>query len=740
MKKNIFLILFLSMCLSGFSQKISGYVKGIENHKGEMHEEELINANVYWANSPKGTITDNNGYFELEKSSEANLLVANFVGYKSDTIEITEDISVITFLLSNEIELDEVVVYQRKNGQIISSINPIYTAQITSEGLKKLPCCNLSESFENNAAVDVTFADAVSGAKQIQMLGLAGIYSQILTENIPSVRGLASSFGLAFIPGPWMESIQISKGTSSVINGYESTTGQINVELKKPHESEKFYINLFANQEGRIEANLNTKYEFSHDLSTMILAHASAMQNLIDVNKDGFLDIPKTAQINFINRWDYEIAEMIEGKFGIKILNESRNGGQVGFYENSENSVSNFYGLNLNTQRYEAFSKIGFLFPERTETGIGTIFSATYHNQDGFFGNNQYSGTEKSFYGNIIFQTYMGNTNHKISSGASFMYDDFNENLNENNFLKEEIVPGAFAQYTFNYLDKLNIILGYRADYNSNYGLFLTPRAHFKYNIFENTTLRASAGKGYRTPNILSENIGYLASSRKMVFAEELNAEEAWNYGISLVQKIEFNKNKPVTISFDYYRTDFINQIIVDNDATAREVRFYNLDGKSYSNSFQADIYAEIFKGFDVNAAFRVNDVKTTMHNELIEKPLVSKYKGLLVLSYATAYSKWVFDVTNQFVGTSHLPSTIDNPSGYQLHEKSPAYYILHAQITRNFKKIEVYIGGENLTNFMQHNPIIAADEPFGEYFDSSIIWGPLMGRSFYAGMRFSIE
>jgi len=739
--KIIYISLFLLFLnFTSFSQKITGSVKGLENQTGEMVEVELAFANIYWADTQIGTVTDKHGKFEINKTSSTKLLVANFIGYKNDTIEIADDISEITFLLTNNIELSEVVIYQHKDGQMISSLNPIYTTEITSAGLEKLPCCNLSESFENNASVDVSFSDAVSGAKQIQMLGLAGIYTQILTENMPSIRGLSSSYGLAFIPGPWMESIQISKGTSSVINGYESTTGQINVELKKPNESEKFYINIFANQEGRVETNINTKYKFSEDISTMILAHASASQMIIDANNDGFLDIPKTDQINFINRWEFQIAQKIEIKVGLKILKENRKGGQVGFYEDSENTSLNYYGINLNTKRYEAFAKVGILFSKRKETGLGTMYSASYHNQNTFFGNNKYSGTEKSFYANFIFQTYMFNTNHKISTGTSFMYDNLNEVLNENQYLKEEIVPGIFAQYTYSFLDKMNIIIGYRADYNSEYGLFLTPRAHFKYNILKNTTLRASAGKGYRTANIFAENISFLASSRQIIIKEKLKAEEAWNFGTSLVQKIEIDKNKSITMSIDYYRTDFVNQVIVDADANSREVSFYNLNGKSYSNSFQSEINIKLIKGLDITAAFRVNDVKVTMHNELMEKPLVNKHKGLLTVSYATAYRKWVFDVTNQFNGTSHLLNTSDNPVQYQLGEKSPTYYILHAQITRNFKRMELYLGAENLTNFMQENPIIAANEPFGEYFDSSIIWGPLMGRSFYAGFRFSIK
>ncbi len=442
------------------------------------------------------------------------MLIASFLGFQNDTIKIDNTIKEITFLLKSDLELSEVVVYERRSGQYISSINPIYTQHITSEGLEKLPCCNLAESFENNASVDVAFTDAVSGAKQITMLGLAGVYTQLLIENMPSTGGLATNYGLAFVPGPWMESIQISKGTASVLNGYESTTGQINVELKKPKESEKFYFNTFANDEGRVETNINTKIKINPNLATMFLLHASTLQTIKDMNQDSFLDIPLTTQLNFVNRWEFEIAKMIEGKIGVKILDEKREGGQVEYIKNKENIGNKLYGIDIKTRRYEFFSKIGFLIPN-TKMSIGTIFGANIHNQNSLYGKNIYNAHENNIYANIIFQAIIVNTNHKINAGTSYMLNDFYEELNNNSYLKKELVPGIFAQYTYNYLEKFNLILGYRLDFNSKYGTFATPRLHTKYNITKKTTIRASAGKGYRTANILAENIAIMGIFHK---------------------------------------------------------------------------------------------------------------------------------------------------------------------------------------------------------------------------------
>ena len=738
-KLQILLVLLLFFQIS-YTQNIKGVVKTIYMDNNKEHSETLAGANVYWAETQTATSTNEEGSFKINKSVQTNLLVASFISYENDTIIVSGTEEEIIFILKEANYIDEIVISKKQNAQFYSSSKTINTQNISLTGLSKLPCCNLSESFENNVSVDVSFADAVSGAKQISMLGLAGIYTQILTENIPSIRGLANSYGLAYIPGPWMSSIQISKGTSSVLNGYESITGQINTELKKPEKSEIFYANLFANHHGRSEINFNTRLKLNDKVSTMILTHGSISHFAHDYNHDSFLDMPLTNQINFINRWKFGSHETVAGQFGVKLLNENRAGGQLEYINNNKDTTGGLYGLGIKTERYETYAKLGFPIKKFVGTSFGSTYSAVYHNQNVFFGKNNYSGTEKSFYTNLVLQTIIKNTNHRINSGFSFLYDNYAEQYNDYTLNREEIVPGVFSEYTYSFLDKFNMILGIRADFHNIYGTFFTPRIHLKYNLDDKTTIRASSGKGYRTANIFAENTALMASSRNFVFVEDLKQEQAWNHGINLTRKFKTWNNQQLTFNIDYYRTDFINQIIVDVDADFHEVRFYNLNGKSYSNSFQTEISTELFEGFDVTVAFRYNDVKVTIDEDLIEKPLSNKFKGLFVLSYATKYDKWVFDVTNQFIGQTRLPNTSDNPVEYQLSTYSPSYYVLHVQITRNFRRIEFYIGGENLTNYTQKQPIIAANEPFGNYFDASVVYAPLIGRTFYGGIRLKFK
>lgn len=720
-----------------FAENIQGYVKNEnENHKMQTP---VIGASVFWINTTIGTTTDINGFFELDKTHETNVLIVALTGYEIDTIEVDTETNFINVFLTKGYEIEEVTIDGDPDGQFNSSYSIQAKQIITESGLNKLPCCNLSESFENNVTVDVTYTDAVSGAKQIMILGLDGKYSQILRENMPAVRGLSSTNGLTFIPGTWMKSVQVSKGAADVTNGYESTTGQINIELRKPENSEKLFLNLYTNSEGKFESNLISAFKLNDKVSTMFLLHGSRLNFTHDQNGDGFADMPLMSQYNFINRWKLDNKRKLDGQIGLRLLQDKRDGGQIDFIENPDDNGS-FYGIGINTRQYEFFTKLGFLIPGTDYSSVGSMFSLLRHEQNSFFGNRTYSGIQNSFYANVIFQTILKTTQNKLNFGGSFVYDDFDEQYNSEDFSRTEIIPGVFSQYTYSVPDKFSLIAGIRVDSHNLYGIFFTPRLHMKYNINHFLIVRASAGKGYRTANIFAENQAIFSSSRILVIEEDFKAEEAWNYGINFTGKLNLQNNKKANLSIDFYRTDFVNQLIADINADVNEIRFYNLKGRSYSNSFQAEISLEPIKRFDISAALRLNDVHVSMNNELIEKPLVNKYKGLLTLSYATKFNKWMIDFTNQFVGTSSLPELSDNPVEFKTDERSPSYYILHAQITKRFKHLDIYAGAENLTNYKQKNLIIDAENPFGENFDASMVWGPVTGRKFFAGIRFKIN
>lgn len=734
-KKYPLLILLLITGTPACAQKIQGFIYEMN---GEQKKLPLPGVNIFWIGTTIGTATDLNGYFELKRPGDKTPgLVVSYIGYRNDTISLSPDQRKIELVLNENTTLEEVEISERAPGAHISRTELIATQQITLGELKKAACCNLSESFETNASVDVNYSDAITGAKQIKLLGLAGKYSQLQTENIPNLQGLATSYGLSYVPGSWMESIQVSKGTSSVKNGFESITGQINVEYKKPDNKEKLFLNFFANNAGRLEGNINSSIQVSPRWNTAVFGHVSNQSTRIDHNNDTFLDDPLFTQVNLFNRWNYN-SDKMEGQFGVKFLTEERKGGQVGYYASNEPAIKDFYGTEIKTNRLEVFSKTGF-FLNRPQTSIGWINSYIYHDMNSFFGLNTYTGTQHHYYSNLMFQTYIRSTDHTITTGLSYKMDNYNEMLNDSAFRRTDHVPGAFFEYAWVIPDKFTFLAGIRGDYDNLYGFFLTPRLHLKYNITKKTVMRVSAGRGSRTANVVAENLSLLTTARRFDITENLRLEQAWNYGLNITQYIEI-LGKELSVNAEVYRTDFTNQVIIDKEQNLSQILVYNLDGRSYANTFQVELKYELIPRMDITAAFRYNDVKMTINRELMREPMVNKYKGLFSVSYATNLKKWQFDVTAQFNGSARIPSTAFLPEEYKMPDSSPEYAILNAQVTKFFKRWEIYLGGENLTNYTQHHPIIAADDPFGPYFDASNIWGPISGIKIYAGVRLLLK
>lgn len=776
--RNIIYLLpafFLLMAGNLTAQRISGTVFSTG---ADGKRENIAGANVYWLNTTTGVSTDPEGRFELASDNIRDLrLVVSYLGYTTDTLPVRGLTRIEVELKPENQELSAVEVKGKVGSSFISEIDPRKVQVITSHELRRAACCNLAESFETNASVDVMYADALTGAKQIQMLGLSGVYSQVLSENVPLVRGLASSFGMGYIPGTWMESILISKGASSVVNGFESTTGQIMVEYKKPSNTEPFFLNLFGNSNGRMEANAHSAFKLNDRLSTALFGHVSRFANAFDRNNDLIMDIPKNQTYNFMNRWDYLLPDKYTAHLAIKYLDETRTGGYLNYdpdtYTNDTSGIdegTKTYGISMHTRRLEGFLKNGIMFADNPDRSVALILSGIYHVQDDKLGLNAYDATQKSFNANLLYQDRLGSPKHKFITGLSFVYDNYRERYSRRDFTylyevagmdkdanpdslftiysyrdtlynldRKEIVPGAFFEYTAHLFDKFTLIAGLRADYHNTYGLFFTPRLHLRYKPAEGTSLRASVGKGYRSANVLSENYSVMASQRVLHFSDSQDQENAWNTGINVTQNLKLF-GRDAQLDAEVYHTWFINQVIVDLDSLPSAVFVYNLDGKSYSNIFQVQFTAEPVERLSLLAALRFNDVKVTENGNLAEKALSSKYKGLFTASYATKYEKWKFDVTLQLNGKSRIPDTRKMPLALQRDGYSPEYAQLLAQFTRKFKYFDVYLGGENLTNFTQKDPVTESQRPYHTHFDTSMVWGPIVGATVYAGIRMSVK
>ncbi len=735
--KKLFLLALLQalILLNVQGQSLQGHV----HEEGESGHSALIGASVFWLGTTIGTATDINGEFTIDKPEKLPAkLVVSFVGYTSDTIVVNNSKKEIEIHLKQSVQLGEVTVSERQQGSAFKLMDPVISESISSHELGKAACCNLSESFETNASVDVVFTDAVSGAKKIQMLGLDGVYTQIQAENVPLIRGLSSNYGMGFIPGTWIESIQIIKGPGSVSNGYESMVGQINLEYFKPDQAEKLFVNVYGNTGGRVEANVQSGYVFNEKVGMNINVHASGVFRENDMNKDAFVDIPRSQQYNVFNRWKFS-GKNLMGQIVLHGLYDNKIGGQVGFKPEQGIQVTGPYGIEITNRLANIHTKTGYIVPNEDDMSVALITNWRYHDQNSYFGLKQYSGVQKSANTNLIFLKGWNEDKHQLKLGSSFNYDNYQESFNDSAFAREEVIPGIYAEYTFSIKEKFSAVAGFRYDHNSKYGSFYTPRLHLKYNPTDKTVIRLTGGRGYRASNVFTESSSLMASARAVRVLEELKAEVSWNYGASVSHQFKvFGRQTTVYASF--YRTDFENQVIIDLDANTQSVDVYNLTGASYSNSLQAEIGYEPIKRFEIKAAYKWNDVWMTTANQLRQKPLVKQHKILTTFSYATNFNKWQFDLSVHVHGPSRIPTTESNPLQYQLASSSPWHVTMNMQVTKRFKWFELYVGAENLTNFRQKNAIIAADDPYGPFFDASLVWGSTMGINPYLGLRYKLK
>lgn len=748
----------------------------------------LIGASLYWKNTTAGTTTTTDGSFSIRRVNGFETLVVDYLGYDIAEIEVGKEENTLDIRLKpSAVDIDEVVVEGQQRGNYAKSGGITRQEQISFAGLCKMACCSLAESFENSASVTVGYSDAISGARQIKMLGLAGTYTQILDENRPIMQGAGAAYGLSYTPGMWLNSIQVSKGVASVTAGHEAITGQINLEHRKPTDDERFFLNLYFDSELRPEINVSSAIPLLPDksLSTVIMAHGSLDTAQHDMNGDGFSDMPKANQINVANKWLWQNAGGVQLRWGWKVVNENRLGGQLGYkkdmYEDMvADPFNSLYGSKIHNRNINAYAKLGIpVGYERTFTGdpadavqnnVAMILDYDNYLTDSYFGLNKVDVVENALRYNITYAHYFTQRSSLNAGASAYM------RMMDNNYQQPAIAggapaeawsfigkstlvePGLFAEYTYQIEDKFSLVVGLRGDYSMIEGdyyndvkgkLLITPRSHIRWSITPRTTLRASAGMGYRRQNLVTDNIWMMTTSRHIKFAGLTDdMEAAATFGGSLSQTFRLAQDDMATISFDYFRTQFFNTMVFDQETADNSILIYNSDGKSFTDNYQIDFNWTPFRGFDLFATFRYTNAKMTVERDgeqiLVERPLTSRYKGLINIQYAVR--RWVFDATAQLNGPVRLPEldgdlvkATENPN------LSPIYPMFFAQVSYKISNLTLYLGCENIANYVQGHkghgqaPILGSEAPFKEGFNSSAVWGPLMGRKFYIGLRLNL-
>jgi len=751
MKKIIsssFLLLFPIIILA--QTNLKGMIMDKQNPKNQLG---VPGATVNWLNTSIGVVTNEKGWFTIPYKPEYKKLVISYIGFKTDTITITS-LEPIHHFITPENNLEEITIKSKRDAVQKSLFATTNIFTVNNDELLKAACCNLAESFETNPSIDVSFSDALTGTRQIQMLGLKSPYLLITQENVPSVRGAAQAFGLTFTPGTWVESIQITKGAGSVANGFESISGQINAELVKPFSDNKLFINAYSSLNGRLELNTHFNEKISDKWQAGLYVHGNYRGQKFDRNHDNFLDTPLANQINVMNRWQYTDAQNGWVSFiNFRFLNDEKQTGELNYNPETDKGTTNAWGSEIDTKRFETSAKLGYVFPELPFQSFGLQFAYSNHQQDSYFGLNVYDIKHESLYANLLFNSIIGDTRNKFKTGISFTSDNYEELVEvgvfDMNLKRKEQSLGVFFEYAFDNLNNFSFTAGLRVDTHNLLGNFITPRLHLRYVPWKNGVFRASVGRGKRSANIFAENQQLFASSRQINIDNVggniygLNPEIAWNYGVSYMQKFKLIEQKG-DLTFDFYRTNFSNQVVVDWE-NPQEISFYDLDGKSIANSFQVELYYQLSKGFNLRTAYKYFNVATDYKSGNLQKPVQPKNRFFANLSYETSLqengAQWKFDTTFNNIGKQRLPNTSSNPSQYQIVEFSDPFQLLNSQVTRVFSnQFEVYVGAENLTNVQQKNPILASDNPFGPYFDTTIVYQPIFGRAIYAGLRFKIN
>ena len=675
--------------------------------------------------------------------------------------------------------LDAAVFVSRQAGNYLSKVKEVRTEVISAAGLCKMACCNLAESFENSASVTVGYSDAVTGARQIRLLGLSGVYTQMLDENRPVMRGLSAPFGLSYVPGQWLESIQIAKGASSVINGVESMTGQINMEHRKPTDEKPLFINAAVMSDTKMDLNIASSLQMGYKWSTVILGHVSGNIAPHDMNNDGFLDEPKMLQFNLSNRWLYQADNGVQVRFGVRALQDSRLGGQMltdkdgkkVFYDKDTYSIipqagkMDPWGSDILNRSLNGYMKIGIPLNEDNSQNIALVGDYSYQDMDSFFGSTKYVADQHSLFGNLLYQNVISDA-HKFTLGMSATYDRYMEDFRRQVVLQDVsdrgltqmAVGGIFGEYTYHAGEKFSAITGLRADWYKKSGTKIvgrfSPRVTLKYMPIDEIVIRANGGRGVRYSTPLIDNIGVFSTGKRFEGAyNDHILEDAWTFGGNVTYYLPFGATSNTYLSVDYFRTQFVQQMVVDYERFANVIDFYALDGnRSYTDNIQLDFSVDPIERFNITVTCRYTNAMIELAGRgLVEKPMTSRFKGVLNLQYATNLNKWIFDFTASVNGSCRVydfMADLKDSEGNLIYRngRTPVYPMLYAQVTRRFKGWDVYVGAENLTNFRQKDVILGSVKDAGGFvnprqpsFDASCIWGPLMGIKAHVGFRFTL-
>lgn len=725
---------------SAYGQVLKGKVFGSDSVSREI----LPGAILTWAGTSTSVSSNENGVFEIPMEGiKDKRLIAFYLGYQTDTIAVGEKTYISITLKAMPAQIATFTVEAEKRNAYISN-DAIKTEVITQKELTKAACCDLSGCFETQATVQPQTTNVITNSKELRILGLAGVYTQVLFDGIPMIQGLSYTYGVSSYPGSIVENIFVAKGANSVLQGFESISGQININSRDPEKTDTIFANFYINSFREHHYNLNYatavgKKKKWHMLSAL---HMVQPATRTDRDKDNFLDLPLLTRYAVFNKWKYgnERKNGVFSTIGLRFLNEQRIGGQVNFDPGREKGSFTVYGQTVNYNQPEFYTKTGYRFSGKH--ALVLMGSGIYHKQSSYFGSLNYEAKQLNGYLNVQHEMYWGNA-HQLKYGLSFRYQDLEERISftdtfllrtfAGNYVTQLSAPGIFAENVFSWDDdRITLITGARLDRHQQFGDYFTPRFLFRYMFDKSHTIRTSAGMGWRQVNLFSENINLLASSRDVIFEEQIRPEQAWNWGINYVWRFK-EESLEGTLSADFYQTYFLNQFFPDYDRDPTKAFIRNFTGESMSNAFQTELNVRFFSVLEVKAAYNFLDVYRIVNEQKNVLPFNPRNRVMGAFSYRPKSIRWYFDMNMHWYDRQRLPKSL-TASDY-----SQPYALYNVQVTHKTGRFEIYAGCENIFNFRQWQPIVGWENPFSKSFDTSSIWGPTRGREIYFGFRWKM-
>lgn len=696
-------------------------------------------ATLAWAGHSFHAISDSEGLFLINRLADDSLLIIQYVGFKTLEFRVPPNQVEVRITMSENIELQQVEVKSKASATFTPLASNMNKEVVSMRELRKAPCCNLSESFETSAVVDANYTNAALGTREIEMLGMRGIYSQIMLDSRPTMYNLAAPFAFDFIPGPWLKGVQVSKGAGTVVNGSDGLAGQINVDLIDPQDGPRLFVNGYANHRNRYEMNIITNKKFNENWSSGTLIHGNQDQHHQDKNADDFIDAPRKRQLNVMQRFHYYGLKW-EGQVNVHGILDQRQGGQT--QHPSPDHVGDLLIYDHNQKRLEIFGNVGFVGFKDPGRSIGFQWHVQHHDYDAMYARIA-NGKDQSYYANLIYQEKFGSKKHTLMSGLSMRRSITEEGFSDLIFNRKEFIPGMFGEYSYNADvadSKFGYTVGLRTDRYGDYGFRATPRFSARFQVEDYGTIRASAGRAYRMPNVISDNIHFIGLGRYFQI-ESIGLDVANNFGLGYIQKIFLGGPTELNISVDFYHTYFKKQNIQDIESETRNIINRYVDEGSRINYFLVQNQIQLNSNLGFKIAYKYTDAqyRLTNNNPLISRMYLPKHRALFTVDVNSDESIWLANFTLQWVGSQRLLdiSYYPTPGSAGRTNKSPSYFLINFHLSRNLGKFEFYSGLENATNYVQEYQIVSPTATGSRYFDATRLYAPNMGIRWYGGFKY---